>query len=420
LAELFRRERPEVALAWTGERFVTETDGDGRIGDGRIEIEHLHRYFVAREFCRAKHVLDVASGEGYGSALLAQTAGRVIGVEVDPVTVEHASSTYQHSNLQYVQGDAVCLPLDAGSVDVVVSFETLEHFFDQEAFLKEVKRVLTPGGFLLISTPDANVYSGSGTPPNPFHRRELTGSEFLAQLHAEFRNVSLLRQRVIVGSAILPEAPTSAASETWCFERRDASTFEAAKQLQRAPYLLAVASNGENPPIGASIYVETDELPATAAQNLRAELQPIIAQATADAATAREEAKAATEECVRRLQIAEDGFREQVAAAREETEAIRQQVKTSAILEQQQELVMQRLRRDLSWRAQKHQEAASQHEKANEQLALELEAAKQELARFAEAYREISHLIIPVWMRKSLPTGLKNPLRAIKRALRNG
>ncbi len=412
MGELFRRERPEVALAWTGERFVTEIGGDGR-----IEIEHLHRYFIAREFCRAKHVLDVASGEGYGSALLAQTAEQVIGVEVDPVTVEYASATYRRSNLRYVQGDAVCLPLDTESVDVVVSFETLEHFFNQEGFLKEVNRVLRPGGFLLISTPDASVYSGTGTAPNPFHTRELTSSEFLAQLQAEFRNVSLLRQRVIVGSAILAEAPTSIPSENWCFERRDASasTFEAAKQLPRAPYLIAVASNGKNPPIGTSIYIQTDELPAAAqniAENVRAELQPVIAQATADAAAAREQAKAATEESARLAKALDD--------AREEAAVIRQQAKDSVLLEQQQQLVVRRLLHDLNWRAQKDREAAGQREKTSQVLALELEVTRQELARLAEAYHEISHLIIPVWMRKSLPAPLKTSLRAIKRALRNG
>jgi len=402
LGELFRRERPDVALAWTGERFVTDIGGDGR-----IEIEHLHRYFVAREFCRAKHVLDVASGEGYGSALLAQTAEQVIGVEVDQASVEHASNTYQRSNLRYFQADAVCLPLDNESVDVVVSFETLKHFFNQGRFLKEVKRVLRPGGFLLISTPDASIYSGASIAPNPAQMRELTKSEFLAQLRAEFRNVSLLRQRVIVGSAILPETPTSLPSESWCFERRDANTFEAAKQLQRAPYLLAVASNGENPPIGTSIYIQTDKLPI-AAQNIRAELQPVIAQAAADAEAAREQAKAAAEESARLTKALND--------AQEETEAIRQQARASAILEQQQQLVVRRLMQDLSWRAQK----AGQCEKQNQILVLELEAARQELAKLREAYDQISHLIIPVWMRKMLPAGLKSRLAAAKRALRHG
>ncbi len=386
MEELFRCERPDVALAWTGERFITETDSDSR-----IEIEHLHRYFVAREFCRAKHVLDVACGEGYGSALLAQTAKQVIGVEADQASVEHASNTYQHPNLRYVQADAVCLPLDSGSVDVVVSFETLEHFFNQERFLKEVKRVLRPGGFLLISTRDASVYSDAGTARSPFHMWELTKSEFLAQLQAEFRNVLLLRQRVIVGSAILPEMQTSLPSESWCFERRDANTFEAAKHLQRAPYLLAVASNEENPPIGASIYIQTDELPVSAQ----------IAQAVADP-------RAAAEESARLAKALND--------AHEETEAIRQQANASAILEQQHQLVVRRLMQDLSWRAQK----AWQHEKQNQILVLELEATRQELAKLREAYDEISQLIIPVWMRKILPAALKNRLRAAKRMLRHG
>jgi len=70
VGELFRQDRPKTALAWTGERLVTGIEGP-------IENEHLHRYLLAREFCRGKDVLDVASGEGYGAALLAQTARRV-------------------------------------------------------------------------------------------------------------------------------------------------------------------------------------------------------------------------------------------------------------------------------------------------------------------------------------------------------
>ncbi|HNP61759.1 MAG TPA: hypothetical protein PKM72_13020, partial [Nitrospirales bacterium] len=48
-------------LPWTGERYVP-----GVIGD--IELEHLHRYYLARELAVGKDVLDIACGEGYGSA----------------------------------------------------------------------------------------------------------------------------------------------------------------------------------------------------------------------------------------------------------------------------------------------------------------------------------------------------------------
>jgi ubiquinone/menaquinone biosynthesis C-methylase UbiE len=228
--------------------------------EGAIETEHLHRYFLAREFCRGKDVLDVASGEGYGAALLAQTAQRVIGVEVDSTSVDHASRAYQSANLCFIQGDATKLSLETRSVDVVVSFETIEHLSEHETFLSEVQRVLRPNGFLIISTPDMNVYSAAGTAPNPFHVRELTEAEFCAELRAAFCNVALLRQRAIVGSAILPDTAEFRTSETWVYEQRDSNTFESHRHLPRAPYLLAVASNAAMPAISESLYIRTVNL----------------------------------------------------------------------------------------------------------------------------------------------------------------
>ncbi len=196
MVELFRKARPVQELAWTGERFVTGIEG-------LIALEHLHRYFLARDICRGKHVLDVASGEGYGTALLAQVAASATGVEIVHEVVAHAALNYQAENLSYLQGAATALPMPDASIDAVVSFETLEHFADHDGFFAEVRRVLRPGGFLLISTPDPEVYSAWGTVPNPYHIRELTEVEFVKRLEADFKHVSLMRQRAFVGSAIL-------------------------------------------------------------------------------------------------------------------------------------------------------------------------------------------------------------------------
>ncbi len=252
---------------------------------GAIEDEHLHRYFLAREFCRGKEVLDVASGEGYGSAILAQTALRVTGVELDAVSVEHASCAYQSANLRFIQGDATKLPLEPQSVDVVVSFETIEHLSEHEIFLAEIRRVLRPDGFLIISTPDRNVYSALGSPPNPYHVRELTEDEFCSMLGTCFCNLSLLRQRVILGSAIVSDAAGSSPVGAWVYEQRDSNTFESHDQLPRAPYLLAVASNSELPAIGASLYIEAAS-PAEPSREVRAELERLRGVE----ATAREQA----------------------------------------------------------------------------------------------------------------------------------
>ena len=99
MAEYIALERPLQPLPFTGERMTGAADG-------QIEIEHLHRYVIARDLCRSKDVLDIASGEGYGAALLAQTARNVIGVEIDPVAVAHAAAQYRAPNFKFVAGDA--------------------------------------------------------------------------------------------------------------------------------------------------------------------------------------------------------------------------------------------------------------------------------------------------------------------------
>ena len=79
-----------------------------------------------------KDVLDVASGEGYGSAMLAGRARSVRGVDISQDAVGHARERYAGvANLQYLQGSAAAIPLPDDSVDVVVSFETIEHLYEQ-------------------------------------------------------------------------------------------------------------------------------------------------------------------------------------------------------------------------------------------------------------------------------------------------
>src|ERR1700682_6369257 len=189
---------PETPLEWTGERLTTATEG-------QVEIEHLHRYFLARALCRGLDVLDVAAGEGYGTALLAQVARSVIGVEVSTEAVAHAAAAYRGPNLRFLEGDARSLPLDDASVDAVVSLETIEHVYEHDQFLAEVRRVLRPGGRFIASSPPRAVYSPSGSSANPYHVRELSRAEFSALLRHFFAHVRILGQRAMLGSAIVSE-----------------------------------------------------------------------------------------------------------------------------------------------------------------------------------------------------------------------
>ncbi len=251
MGEIVVRPQPEQALVFDGERFTTSFGG-------QTAIEHWHRYLLARELVRGRDVLDIACGEGYGSALLAQTARSVIGVDLSANAVAHAQASYGLPNLRYLAGDALAIPLDDCSADMVVSFETLEHFRAHDRFLKEIKRVLRPDGVLLISTPDRDNYSLFTTPPNPYHQLELTAQEFQTLLRRYFASITTQGQRVLLGSVLLGEG--LAGRSALCFERRGEAHFEISAGLARAKYLIALASDGILPPFPESIYVDTDQL----------------------------------------------------------------------------------------------------------------------------------------------------------------
>ena len=249
MGEIFERPQPAVSLPFTGERLTSEFDG-------QTEIEHLHRYMVARELCRGRDVLDIASGEGYGSALLAQVARSVVGVEVAAEVVTHASANYQADNLTYRVGDARRIPLDEAAVDIVVSFETIEHFAEHAAFLTEIRRVLRPGGLLIISTPDRDTYSPMDHAANPHHVLELTRSEFDDLLRGHFGHVVTWWQRPMIGSAILPGTGVTGAEGAFCFERRGSCHFEMSMGYPRPLYLLALCSDQAPPSLPPSVYIE--------------------------------------------------------------------------------------------------------------------------------------------------------------------
>jgi SAM-dependent methyltransferase len=247
MGEIFRRETAEHPEPFTGERLTTA------IG-GQVQIEHYHRYLFARSLVPGLDVLDVASGEGYGSALLAQVAQSVVGVEYSEPTVHGACDNFPRPNLRFLRADARALPLADGCVDAVVSFETIEHFDRQDDFVREVRRVLRPGGTFIVSTPDRDVYSPAGTAANPYHVHELSRIEFDALLQGTFRHVLLMQQRALVGSALLGEAGSSA--PPLVFDRRGETHFEACIGLPRAPYVIAVASDREPLPLPPSIYID--------------------------------------------------------------------------------------------------------------------------------------------------------------------
>jgi len=200
-------------LPFTGERFTPECVRE-------IWYEHWHRYVFARRIVAGKRVLDAACGEGFGSALLADAAAEVVGIDIDATSIEHARERYgARTNLRFRQGDATALDVAPGSFDVVVSFETLEHIAAQEHLLAGFARALTDDGVLIVSSPDKHEYSEVAGFRNEFHVRELYRDELLNLLKPHFPTIRLYGQKLLFQSAVWALDPAGGSCEAWTADK---------------------------------------------------------------------------------------------------------------------------------------------------------------------------------------------------------
>jgi GT2 family glycosyltransferase/SAM-dependent methyltransferase len=236
--------RPDAPrlIEWTGERCVPWAP------DVQVVYEHLHRYLWAAEVIKGRRVLDLASGEGFGAAILAGAAEAVVAIDVDERTVEHSRLNYEQPNLTFHLADARDLHmLEDRSFGAVVAFEMIEHVAEQDRVLNEIQRVLAPSGLLIISTPDRESYDAASG-GNPFHVHELSREEFVELLGGRFENVVSFGQRTITGSALtaLGRQTEPGVAKSFFVERQG-------EEWRSAPgfaplYVIAVASNGAVPP----------------------------------------------------------------------------------------------------------------------------------------------------------------------------
>lgn len=199
------------ALQWTGERFLPWLSNI----QPDIALEHLSRYFAARTFCVGKDVLDVASGEGYGSQILSDTAASVLGVDISEEAVRNAKERYRSDHLDFAVQDAAYLERLGQKFDVVTAFEMIEHIQRQEQFIIQVKKVLKEYGIFMVSTPNKYVHENEWHTHNEFHVKELYFEEFQKLLEKNFRYCYFYAQRVY------------RASESW---RLESSGFGAVHQ----------------------------------------------------------------------------------------------------------------------------------------------------------------------------------------------
>lgn len=137
---------------------------------------HEAAYAALLPYCAGVTVLETGCGEGYGAGLIGRHAERVVALDYDREAITAAAARYP--GVTAARANLAALPARSGSVDVVVNFQVIEHLWDQAGFLAECRRVLRPGGRLLVTTPNRLTFTpDSDTPLNPYHTRELAPSE---------------------------------------------------------------------------------------------------------------------------------------------------------------------------------------------------------------------------------------------------
>jgi SAM-dependent methyltransferase len=152
---------------------------------------HLVVYRWIAERVHGRRVVDLACGEGYGSAELGRTAASVVGVDANPEAYEHARAKYTGGAVRF---ERTMIELWQGDVDCVVFLQTIEHVQDAGAVLERIRTLIGPDGVAYVSTPNVLTLAPAGAERsgNPWHVHEYRPQEYRALCERHFGRVDLL------------------------------------------------------------------------------------------------------------------------------------------------------------------------------------------------------------------------------------
>jgi len=174
-------------IKFTGERIILNLSTPKNI----IE-HHLARYEFAKKYVKNKVILDIACGTGYGSFILSNSgAKKVIGGDISKEAVAYSKENYKRKNLLFKKMSCENIKVKDNSIDVVVSFETIEHIKNYRKFLAEISRVLKKGGIFICSSPNKKITSPyTKKPSNKYHIKEF----YIDELKKEIINFFFLKK----------------------------------------------------------------------------------------------------------------------------------------------------------------------------------------------------------------------------------
>ena len=170
----------------TGERILLEKESPLMIA------RHFSAYKFAKGLVAGKRVLEIGSGEGYGTHYLSGFAKNITGIDYSKDAVQYAKDKYKNNNLSFLVMDAKEIGKLNEKFDIVCSFQNIEHIEDTDSLLKNVAQILDENGIFICSTCNKKDASpNQETPLNKFHVKEYLWLEFMGLLTKYFKSVEM-------------------------------------------------------------------------------------------------------------------------------------------------------------------------------------------------------------------------------------
>jgi ubiquinone/menaquinone biosynthesis C-methylase UbiE len=179
---------------------VTETS-NSFVSEEQIDRME-NRYNWAASLCKSKDIIEVACGTGQGLSILYPIASSIKACDISEKMIAIAKENYPSKKMDFFVSDAIVLPFDDNSADIILLFEAIYYIEDIGKLMDEIKRVLRPNGELLISTANCDLYDFN---PSPFSIKYfgaknlyqlLNKNKFTVELYGDYslKNISLIQK----------------------------------------------------------------------------------------------------------------------------------------------------------------------------------------------------------------------------------
>lgn len=158
-----------------------------------LHLIHESAYNYAAKVSIGKKVLDLGCNTGYGSNIISKKCKSITGVDVSENAINFAIREFYNTLIDFKVVNGNHLPFQDNQFDMITSFQVIEHIVDCSNFINELKRVLSPNGFVVFTTPNSCIRLDPGMKPwNTFHVKEYTAKEIENLLSKFFINVKVL------------------------------------------------------------------------------------------------------------------------------------------------------------------------------------------------------------------------------------